>query len=167
LEYIRNFYFYVLAGKMSATFLAEKWVLLSWWQNVCYFLGGKMSATFLAAHFQQYISAFWKVEVASKSILIVPFFTIMRNKNPAKYFYLFNLVSFPFMNLILFHEDLSCFINPLTRGIGLVYLSKVWRLITKLWNVEKIRKNNLFHGNCKGYNFNFMCTPLKLILRAI
>ena len=52
-------------------------------------------------------------------------------------------------------------INPLTCGIGLVCLSKVWRPIT-----FKFFKISYSTEIARATVFNFMCTPLKLILSA-
>ena len=41
----------------------------------------------------------------------------------------------------------SIWFNPLTQGIGLVNQSKVWRLITYLYNVEKNHNNKIFLVN--------------------
>ena len=53
-----------------------------------------------------------------------------------------------------------------TRGVGLfaqakfegykwyvIYAMYVIYVIYEMWNVKKIRKNKLFHKNCKGCNF--------------
>ena len=55
--------------------------------------------------------------------------------------------------------------NPRHRACLPEQSLKAYNLTVKL----KICKNKLFHGICKGYNFNFMCTgtPLKLILNAL